>query len=468
MKAHHLICLSATILTLSLSVKAEEAIVKNVLFIVSDDLKASALGAYGNTICQTPNIDGLASKGLVFERAYCQGMWCKPSRDSFMFSRYRGKDGINMAEHLKNQGWYTARAGKIYHMRVPGDIIDGTDGLDVPSSWVKAFNSQGKEAHTPGEYACLNKDIFTTKLKGRESTQMKNRMFVSVSYKGDGSDQPDYKTADKVIELLEAHKDNPFFIAAGLVRPHYPNVAPTKYFDLYPWQDMPLPEVPKNDIADIPPAGRARVMNGNNSINRYPDNQKRMWAAYYATVTFMDEQVGRMLDALDALGLRDSTAVVFISDHGYNLGEHTFWEKSVLHEEVSRVPMIVSVPGMAKGKTESITELMDLYPTLCDLLGVAVPESVQGKSLVPVLNDSEHHTRDNALFFSRKGVALRSHRFAYMQYHTGEEELYEMKKDPGQFTNQAYNPEYQDTLETMRHTLTDRLKKNGLKIPNKK
>ena len=133
--------------------------VKNVLFLISDDLKASVLGCYGDKICETPNIDKLASEGTVFTRAYCQGTSCAPSRRSFMFSRYQGNDGTNMGEHFKNNGFYSARAGKIYHMRVPGDIIAGTDGGDVPSSWTEKFNLSGREAHTPGDYACLNLNI---------------------------------------------------------------------------------------------------------------------------------------------------------------------------------------------------------------------------------------------------------------------------------------------------------------------
>ena len=160
--------------------------IRNVLFIVSDDLKASALGCYGNKVCRTPNIDRLARGGMVFNRAYCQGMACAPSRKSFMFSRYLDTKGTNLGEHFKNNGWYTARVGKIYHMRVPGDIIAGTNGLDVESSWTERFNSPGREAHTPGDYACLNLNIFTRELEGRESTAMPNRMFVSVSYQGDG------------------------------------------------------------------------------------------------------------------------------------------------------------------------------------------------------------------------------------------------------------------------------------------
>lgn len=441
--------------------------IKNVLLIVSDDLKASVLGCYGNKICKTPNIDKLASRGMVFHRAYCQGTSCAPSRVSFMYSRYQDKAGVNLGEHFKNNGWYSARVGKIFHMRVPGDIIAGTHGHDVVSSWTERFNSQGQEAHTPGNYACLNLNIFTDDLEGRESTGMPNRMFVSVKYKGDGSDQPDPQTATKTIELLRKHKDKRFFIAAGLVRPHYPNVAPEQYFKQYPWQDMQLPKSVKNDIADIPKPGRARTTNSNNSIGKHLDNQKRMWAAYYATVTFMDEQVGRIIDELDRLGLRESTAIVFLSDHGYHLGEHTFWQKSNLHEEVTRVPLIVSVPGMKPGNTNAITELIDIYPSLTDILRISKPTKVQGTSFVPVLKTPLTSVKKEALSFHR-GIAVRSDHFAYMQYTDGNEELYDMNKDPLQFTNHSANPEYSTTLTRLRKQFNSLIKQEGIKFRKKK
>jgi len=444
-----------------------EAKIRNVLFIVSDDLKASVLGCYGDKVCHTPNIDKLAREGMVFNHAYCQGTWCLPSRNSFMFSRYIDTKGVSLAEHFKNNGWYTARVGKIFHMRVPGDIIDGTDGVDFPSSWTERFNSPGKEAHTPGDYACLNLNIFTTKLEGRESTKMPNRMFVSVKCKGDGSDQPDYKTASKVIELLRKHGDKPFFIAAGFVRPHYPYVAPERYFKLYPWQQIKLPEVVENDIDDIPKLGRPKIMNSNNPIGKYPDNQKRMWAAYYATVTFMDEQVGRVINELERLDLRKKTAIVFLSDHGYHLGEHTFWQKSNLHEEVVRVPLIVSVPGMKPGKTDSITELIDIYPTLAQLAGLSIPETVQGKSFVPILENPAASVKSSTLSF-HNGTALHEKNFVYMRYNDNTEELYDMIKDPKQFTNLANNPEYVSTLKEMRRKLDARVKGAGLQFSKKK
>ena len=305
--------------------------IKNVLFIISDDLRASVLGCYGDKTCDTPNIDALAEEGLVFDRAYCQGTSCHPSRQSLMFSRYKGVGKVNLGQHFRENGWYSARVGKIYHMRVPGDIIAGTHGRDIESSWTERFNSQGLEAHTPGDYACLNLNIFTTDLKDRQSTRMPHRMFVTVSYEGNGSDQPDDKTAAKTIDLLRQHRDKPFFIATGFIRPHYPMVAPKQYFDPYPWDDMNLPEEVANDLDDIPPLGLAGTLTSKNPIGRYRDNQKRMWAGYYASVTFMDEQVGRVIAELERLDLRDSTAIVFTSDHGYHLGEHQFWQKSNLH-----------------------------------------------------------------------------------------------------------------------------------------
>lgn len=410
--------------------------IKNVLFIISDDLKASVLGCYGDQVVQSPNIDRLAQRGVVFERAYCQGTWCAPSRQSFMFSRYKGTGEVNMGEHFRNNGHYSARVGKIYHMRVPGDIIAGTNGLDVASSWTERFNSPGKEAHTPGDYACLNRNIFTTELEGRESTQMPNRMFVSVAYDGDGSDQPDHKSATKANELLQAHGERPFFLAVGFVRPHYPMVQPRQYFEPYPWQDMRLPQAVENDLADIPKLGIPRKTSATNGMGKYPDNQKRMWQAYYASVQFMDHQVGRLLDQLDALGLTDSTAIVFTSDHGYHLGEHGFWQKANLHEEVLRVPLIISAPGYQPGRSSSIVELVDMFPTLSELAGLDIPQGLHGTSLVPILKDNDAQVKETALSFN-KGTSLRTRDWHYMRYDDGTAELYDMKADPNEFTNLA-------------------------------
>lgn len=435
--------------------------IRNVLLVMSDDLRANVLGCYGNSLCRTPNLDRLAQRGVVFDRAYCQGTWCAPSRRSLMYSRYLGTGKATLGEHLKRHGWYSARVGKIFHMRVPGDIIDGTDGEDVPATWTERFNSQGNEAHTPGDYACLNLNIFTDELEGRQSAKMPHRMFVSVQYDGDGSDQPDHKTATKTIELLQKHGDQPFFIAAGFVRPHYPMVAPRQYFAPYPFHEMVLPELRPGDLDDIPVSGLARSRSSTNGIAQFPDNQKRMWAAYFATVTFMDEQVGRILDELDRLGLTNSTAVVFTSDHGYHLGDHTFWLKSNVHEQVTRVPLIITAPGCPPGRTDSIAELVDLYPTVCELVGEAAPEDLHGTSLVPVLFDHDLDRKPGAMSFYR-GTCWRTRDWAYMRYNDGSEELYDMRHDPEQFTNLADDPDHDAIRQRLAEQLTRRLDKHQL------
>lgn len=425
--------------------------IRRFVFIISDDLKADALGCYGNPICRTPNLDRLAAGGMRFDRAYCQGTWCAPSRQSLMYSKYQGTSKATLGEFLQQADFYTARVGKIFHMRVPGDIIPGTNGQDVASCWTERFNSSGQEAHTPGDYACLNLNIFTNEAEGRQSTAMPHRMFVTVRYPGDGSDQPDAKSASKAIELLRAHRDDDFFLAVGFVRPHYPMVAPQRFFDLYDHREIPLPEVPSDDLDDIPAAGIRGIRNGNNPIGKYPENQRRMWAGYYATVSFMDEQVGRILDELERLGIRDETAVIFTSDHGYHLGEHTLWQKKNFHEDITRVPLIIDAPGFASGRSSALSELVDIYPTVAELAGLKPPADLDGRSLVPVLTDPDAEVRQAAFSLDRvKGQvehALRTDRWAYMRYIDGSEELYDMASDPRQFHNLASAPEQERTLE---------------------
>jgi iduronate 2-sulfatase len=448
-----------------LAVYSQAAQIKNVLFLISDDLKASTLGPYGDQMVKTPNIDALAAEGMVFKRGYCQGTTCGPSRRSFMRSRYRDEAGITMGENFIDNGFYSARVGKIFHMRVPGDIVSGSNGGDVEACWTERFNSPGHEAHTAGVYSLFNHNIFTTSMKDRASTAEKDRWFVSVQYEGDGSDQPDHKTASKAIELIkkQGNGDKPFFIAAGFVRPHYPNVAPQQYFDLYPYQDIALPETREGDLGDVPEAGYTAVTSLNDPIGKYPDNQKRFWGAYYATITYMDEQVGRIIDELEEQGLRDSTAIVFIGDHGYHLGEHFFWQKSNLHEDVTRVPFIISAPGFKAGESDSFAELADIYPTVSELVGITVPNTVQGKSLVPVLKNPKTTVREAAFTVgNRRDFALRGAEWAYMLYADDTDELYNMKTDPKQFTNLANDPKYTKVKEEWRMKLENRIAEAGL------
>jgi iduronate 2-sulfatase len=426
------------------SVAEETAPARNVLLLVSDDLKAGVLGCYGGDRCRTPNLDALAARAMVFEKAYCQGLTCRPSRLSFMHSRYVGAEGPTLGKHLIDHGFHSARVGKIFHMRVPGDIIAGTDGEDFPETWTERFNCRGQEAHTPGLYRLLNRNIETRSPEGRQSTGMPFRMFASVEADGDGSDQPDWKAAEKTMELLRARAKaaGPFFLATGFVRPHYPSVAPARYFAEYPHDEIAPPEVPVDDLADIPAMGRKGTTSQNSGIADYPDNIRRMWADYHATVTFMDEQIGKILAELDRLGLRESTLVIFTSDHGYHLGEHHFWEKSRFHEEVTRVPLIISAPGLAPGRSAALAELVDIYPTVCEWAGVAAPGTVQGTSLFPLLRDPGAKVRNAAFAVGPTGRLVRTSDRAYIRYRDGSEELYDMTDDPGQFTNRAADPRF--------------------------
>jgi len=444
------------------SVFCAQAKIENILLIVSDDLKADALGCYGSQIARSPNIDQLAKQGTLFQNAYCQGTVCRPSRASFMRGRYIGKEEITWGEHFQRNGFSSTRVGKIFHMRVPGDIIAGTDGQDIPECWSAKYNMAGKEAHTPGNYACLNLNKFTTEMKDRQSTQMPYRMFVTVDYVGDGSDQPDWKAATKSIELLKQFKKDkqPFFLATGLVRPHYPNVAPIQYFSAYPFKQIKLPFVPENDWEDMPKA----AISGSNSkrygIHKFPENQKRMWAGYLATVTFMDEQVGRIIRALKELGLAQNTAVMFTSDHGYLLGEHHFWQKGNLREEVTRVPLIIKSPVNKPGISNSIVELVDLFPTACEMVGVQTPSSVQGTSLLPILRNPKKQVKNSALSFIPKGTSMRTEKWAYMKYKDGAEELYDMKNDPKQFKNLVLNDHCSPVLKKLRNQFKNRNQTN--------
>ncbi|MGB2501062.1 MAG: sulfatase [Mariniblastus sp.] len=443
--------------------------IKNVVLIVSDDLKASVLGCYGDLVCQTPHIDALARSGTVFQRAYCQGTWCAPSRQSFMHSRYQNGGEINLGANFQNQGFYSARVGKIYHMRVPGDIIAGTNGLDIKSTWTERYNSTGQEAHTPGDYACLNLNIFTDELANRQSTKMPHRPYVTVVIDGDGADQPDAKSAAKAIEIIneKSASDTPFFLAVGLVRPHYPMVAPKKYFDLYPWQDIQPPLRIPNDLADIPPMGKAKSTSLKTGIASFPDNQKRMWAGYYASVSFMDDQVGKIISEIDRLGIRDSTAIVFTSDHGYHLGEHDFWLKSNLHEEVTRVPLIIDAPGYRPSVTSSPVELVDLYPTLSSLAAIKTPAEAQGTDLTPILEDPSCRVRETALSINN-GYALRGDAWTYIRYTDGSEEFYDMNSDPNQFRNLVNDPSASEGVAEARAALDTRIQQSSLSLKEKK
>ncbi|MGV3756053.1 MAG: sulfatase [Verrucomicrobiota bacterium] len=441
----------------------------NVLFIISDDLTATALSCYGNKISRTPNIDRLAAQGTRFTRAFCNATYCGPSRASFMSGYYPHATGVlgytsprpaigeraTWAQHFKHAGYYTARVSKIYHMGVPGGIEEGGDGADDPISWTEKFNSPGPEWKAAGAGETLegNPD-------GKRPVVGGNT-FVVVEAEGDDLVHSDGKTAAKAVELLGKHADKPFFLAVGFVRPHVPFVAPKKYYEPYlPYNQMPLPPKLAGGWDDIPKAG----INYKTSVNMKMDErrQRKAVGGYYASVAFMDAQVGKVLAALEKSGQADNTIVIFTSDHGYHLGEHDFWAKVSLRDESAMVPLIIKVPGKQPAVCHSLTELIDLYPTIAKLCGLEVPARLQGKDISRMLDEPTHQVRETAFCVapSSKGFLLREDKWAYIQYVEDASkgiELFDMVKDPKQFTNLAEKPEFTSVVNGFKTKLAVKL-----------
>ncbi len=448
----------------------------NILFIISDDLSAETVKCFGQRQCETPNIDSLAKTGLMFERAYCQYPVCGPSRAALMSGMYPPSIGVmgngmskrftqilgkrpSMSQLFKNNGYYTARVSKIYHMRVPGDITAGVDGPDHGPSWTEKFNCKAPEWYTKGEHEHLTNE----KLKFDRNKHYNlgfGGAFYVVKGESDGAEQADVLAADKAIEILEKHQDKPFFLAVGFVRPHVPLVAPKSFYDPYDPKKMKLPKKVADDWKDIPKAGISKNSN-RSGLGGKILQQKKVTAAYYASVSFMDAQVGKILAALDRLKLRDNTIVVFTADHGYHMGEHDFWQKMSLHEESVRIPIVISGPGIKPGKTKSLAQQIDIYPTLAELGGLEIPKHVQGKSLLPIIKDRSAKVHDEILCFrKKKDKLIRTEKYALLTYGgTDEVELYDMQNDPRQYKNIARDPKYASVLKQLTSKLDARLKK---------
>jgi len=442
----------------------------NVLFIAVDDLN-NDLGCYGHPLVQSPNIDRLAKRGMRFDRAYCQYPVCNPSRASLMTGLYPEQTGVlsnagdfrkrhpditTMSQHFMNNGYFAARVGKIYHYGVPLQI--GTDGKDDPASWNTVANPIGIDRTELEPVATLQKGKYGGTLSWR-------------IIKSRDDDHTDGKGALDAIRLIEEHHPGktgkPFFLAMGFFRPHTPYVAPAHYAKLYPLDKIdPVLEKP-GDRDDIPPAALAdRAHQRELSLAK----RREIIQAYYASITLMDACVGKLLDALDRLKLADNTIVVFFSDHGYHLGQHGLWQKSDLFEGSARVPLILSVPGMrnAGQASDSLAELIDLYPTLTGLCGLAKPAHLKGQSLEPVLNDPTAKVRKAAFTVSnargkipghrgRKplGHTIRTARYRYTEWGGGKHgvELYDYKTDPDEYTNLAKRPSAKNALKRMQQLM---------------
>ena len=459
----------------------------NVLFIMSDDLNC-ALSGYGHPECKTPNIDQFAKSGVSFTRAFCQFPLCAPSRASIMSGQYPLKNGVvsnggkvapdrvTLPRHFSNHGYWTARVSKIYHMGIPGDIITGGYGGDHEQSWGQRHNVSALETLTPGivrnftepdspsGYPAERAKWQAAKDSGSSYTMPKTVRgdYAVVEVENHNAHLlADTMAADKAIELLRgrAGKPDPFFLAVGFVRPHFPFVSPSSTIGQYQAGDLAVPRFPEDDHADMPQQAIGKLKGFGD------DATQKLRRGYYGAIGFMDQQVGRLLAELDRLKLRQNTVVVFVSDHGYLLGEHRMWKKSRLWDEATRVPLIISRPGGKQAKTcDHTVELLDLYPTLSELAGLSPDPDAQGQSLAPLLDDPDAALpRKDALIQVRSGFGLREGKWAYMWYPSSKKQkqegfmLYDMEKDPSQFTNIASHAEYVSIKNRLHQRLQERI-----------
>ena len=449
----------ATISCASLSHAEERK--PNVLLLMADDLN-TALSGFGHPQCKTPRLDELAKHGVRFENMHCQYPVCGASRASLMTGLYPYTNGmlgnsgnlrenlpdvVTMSQLFRQNGHRAGRVSKIYHMGIPPEILAGTADHDDSPSWDETVNIKALEQNAPGV-----RTEWSPKDTGSQT-------FTGVEASTGDLEHADGMAAEAAIDFLKRNQDKPFFLGCGFVRPHVPLVAPSKYFDIYDRDAMIAPSVPEGDLDDVP-----QVIRNYKAISRYgvtPELHKGLLEAYYASISYMDAQVGRVLDTLNELGLRENTIVIFSSDHGYLLGHHNKFQKQHLFEEATRVPFILSVPWLSDshGKaTSQITELIDLYPTVADLAGLTPPNDLQGQSFVALLENpsATSWNKDLAFTISRSGgESIRTHEWRLTQWGFGTKgrELFDRKNDPGEFTNLAKDPKYADQLAKLKKRL---------------
>jgi iduronate 2-sulfatase len=433
----------------------------NVLLIAIDDLNVS-LGCYDHPLVKSPNIDTLAARGVRFEHAYCQYPLCNPSRSSLLSGlrpdtsriydngipiRKVFPDIVTLPQLFMTNGYFSGRIGKIYHYGVPGQI--GTSGLDDAPSWREFVNPKGRDRDDQADVINFTPD------------RQLGAALCWMEAKGTDEEQTDGKVAAETIRMLEAHKDKPFFIAAGFYRPHVPDIATAKYFDLYPLEKITLPREPPEHIKDIPPVALTTK-----PLNYGIEEEKlrRFKRAYFASISFVDAQVGKVLDALDRLKLADNTIVVLFGDHGWCLGEHGQWQKQLLFEESARVPLVVALPKTGViGTSPRTVELVDIYPTLADYCGLRPMGTLEGRTLRPLLDNPKARWAIPAVTQQVRndggnrimGYSLRNERWRYTEWDGGKAgaELYDHFEDPHEWHNLAKDPKYGKVVSDLKRQL---------------
>jgi len=451
----------------------------NVLFIAVDDLRPE-LGCYGVDHIKTPNIDRLAAESTVFTRAYCQQAVCAPSRNSLMtglrpdamgihdlytFFRLKVPDVTTLPQHFKNNGYYTERTGKIYHT--------GHGNQDDSLSWSQpAVPLWRPEPITSGDTVGLERDFPT--IDGAKLPFYRSR--------APEKNMTDVVMTDYAVKRISEIKDSPFFLAVGFVKPHLPFVAPEKYWDLYNADEIIIPKREEPD--DMP----SMALNNFGELRKYhaipaegylnDEISRNLIHGYYATVSMIDAQVGRLLDALEENQLMDNTIIILWGDHGWKLGDYGDWCKHTNFELDTRVPLIIRDPKNPRGQqSASLAEFVDIYPTLTELAGLELPAHLEGTSLVPVLENPQtevkqvaisQYPRGKSLEFDRKrelmgySIRYKNYRFTRWQKYLDPQdvvayELYDHSEGPLAEKNLAEDPEYADQVKELDHLLTQEL-----------
>lgn len=449
----------------------------NVLFLASDDMRPQ-LGCYGDPVVQSPNIDRLAARGMVFQRAFCQQALCSPSRISLLSGRHPWTtkiysigpplrstmpDVVTLPQLFKNNGWFARSLGKVYHVG-----IDDPDSWSVPS-WVSRKPRYGPEgtAEVQAAAAKLRAEGIGDPDKGPQKPFYAGPAFESPDCEDDELTDGDIaREAVQALGELAKKPEQPFFLAVGFVNPHVPWVAPKRYHDLYDPADIRIPDnryPPRDAPSYAARSGDDFYWYGNVPKDRNITNQfgTRCLHGYLAAISYVDACVGRVLDELDRLGLRDETVVVFWSDHGYYMGEHNWWGgKHNNYEGATRAPLIVAAPGMkAAGQTtDALVEFVDIYPTLAELAGLPVPDGLEGTSFAPLLNDRAKPWKGSAISEypkgGHRGTAMRTDRYRYVEWRDksgqlADRELYDHQTDPQENQNVAGKPENAELIERL-------------------
>ena len=441
----------------------------NVLLIIADDLNCD-LGAYGNLVVKTPNIDRLAKRGILFKNAHNQYPLCGPSRASFMTGMYTNQtkitrnnmnlrnsvpDVITMGQRFRQHGYQSVRIGKMFHYDNPSAI--GTSGNDDIYSWDQTVNPYGSDKIEEYKINTLSPRKYGGTLSW-------------LAADGKDEEQTDGIAASEAIKKLDyfAQIDTPFFLAVGFFRPHTPFVAPKKYFDLYDREKIEIPEIDSDYLATLPDPAVKSIRAQKNQLNLEKECAQEIKEAYYATISFVDAQVGRILDHLEATGLDKNTVIVFTSDHGYHLGEHGHWQKQTLFENATRIPLIISTPNLEKKglKSMSPVELIDLYPTLMDLTNIKTPKHVVGKSLDPIIKNVNASVRGSSLTRWKNGYSIKTKRYRLTKWGSNGElgyELYDHKNDKNELINLSSNQDYNAVMDSLKLVIEQRIADASIK-----